>query len=167
MNNVQASQTFRSKILSPIKLKLYFLAKLPMALLAGIKVEHIDDDQTCVYLKYRYLNTNPFRSIYFACLQMAAEFSTGILCMQYIVDLPINISILIVENKAIFTKKAIGKIEFRSNDGLKIKQAIQESIDTGEGRTINVLSIGTDEKGDKVGEFYFTWSFKPKSTTKA
>ena len=61
----------------------------------------------------------------------------------------------------------MGRIEFRSNDGLKIKQAIEESLNTGEGRTVNVSSIGTDEKGDKVGDFYFTWSFKPKSTTKA
>ena len=166
MNNIKASQTFRSKILNPIKLKLYFLAKLPMALLAGIKVKNISDSESCVYLKYAYLNTNPFRSIYFACLQMAAEFSTGILCMQYLVDLPIKVSILIVENKAVFTKKAVGKIEFKSNDGLKIRETIQESIDSGEGRTVNVLSIGTDEKGDKIGEFYFTWSFKPRSRPK-
>ena len=167
MNNIKASISFRKKILNPIKLKLYFLAKLPMALIAGIKVKNISDAESCVYLKYTYLNTNPFRSIYFACLQMAAEFSTGILCMQYLVDLPVKVSILIIENKAVFTKKAIGKIEFRSNDGLKIKQAIQESLNTGEGRTVNVLSVGNDEKGDKVGDFYFTWSFKPKSTTKA
>jgi hypothetical protein len=138
-----------------------------MALIAGIKVKNLSTSESCVYLKYTYLNTNPFRSIYFACLQMAAEFSTGILCMQYLVDLPIKVSILIIENKAIFTKKAVGKIEFKSIDGLKIKQAIQKSIDSGEGRTVNVLSVGTDEKGDKVGDFYFTWSFKPKSTTKA
>ena len=167
MNNINASLSFRSKILSPFKLKLYFLAKLPMALLAGIKVKNIDNDNACVYLSYKYLNTNPFRSIYFACLQMAAEFSTGILCMQYLVDLPVKVSILIIENKAKFTKKAVGKIEFKSQDGKKIKQAIEESLNTGEGRTVNVLSIGTDEAGDKIGEFYFTWSFKPKTRTKA
>jgi hypothetical protein len=163
---VNASQKYLDQIESPWKLKLYFLAKLPMALLAGINIKSINEKEATVTMKYCYLNTNPFKSIYFACLQMAAEFSTGILCMQYLNDLPVKVSILIIENKALFTKKAVGKISFRSNDGMKIRDAIQESINTGEGRTVNVLSVGTDEKGDKIGDFYFTWSFKPKSRSK-
>ena len=40
--------------------------------------------EATVLMKYKWLNTNPFRSVYFACLQMAAEFSTGIICMAYL-----------------------------------------------------------------------------------
>ena len=71
-------------------------------------------------------------------------------------------SILVLENRAKFQKKAIGKLSFHCSDGLNIKKAIEESISTGEGRTVETLSIGTNEKGEQIGEFYFTWTFKPK-----
>ena len=83
--------------------------------------------------------------------------------MAYINNSPKKMSILVLENRAKFQKKAIGKLFFKCKDGDKIKQAINESVSTGEGRTVEALSIGTDESGDQIGEFYFTWTFKPKN----
>jgi hypothetical protein len=40
--------------------------------------------------------------------------------------------------------------------------AIIRSIETGEGQTAEVTSIGYDTEGDVVAEFKFTWTFKPK-----
>jgi hypothetical protein len=159
---IEANQSFIKTVLNPLKLKYYFLFNLPMALLAGIKLYKLNAESAQVSLKYKWLNTNPFRSVYFACLQMAAEFSTGIICMAYINNSPKKMSILVLENRAKFQKKAVGKLFFNCNDGDKIRQAINESLITGEGRTVEALSIGTDETGDQIGEFYFTWTFKPK-----
>ena len=39
---VSSSQKYLNQIKSPLKLKLYFLAKLPMALLAGINIKDIN-----------------------------------------------------------------------------------------------------------------------------
>ena len=162
MLEIHANKSFIKTVLTPWKLNLFFLNKLPMAFLAGIKLNHLNEKEATVLMKYKWLNTNPFRSVYFACLQMAAEFSTGIICMAYLKGTNKKMSILVLENKAKFQKKAVGKLSFHCSDGLSIKKAIEESISTGEGRTVETLSIGTNAKGEQIGEFYFTWTFKPK-----
>ena len=40
---------------------------------------------------------------------------------------------------------------------------IEKSIKTGEGKTIDAITIATNEGGDKVAEFKIKWSFKVKS----
>ena len=69
---------------------------------------------------------------------------------------------LVVGVKINFTKKAVGTILFECNHGNEISSIIQKSIDTGEGKTIEALTIARDEKGDVVAEFLIQWSFKVK-----
>ena len=69
-----------------------------------------------------------------------------------------KISMLVVSTQANFIKKATGTILFSCEDGL----AIQETIATGEGKTVICKTVGTNEKGEVVAEFNFTWSFKAK-----
>ena len=47
-------------------------------------------------------------------------------------------------------------------DGELFQKAIEETIATGEPRTVKAKSIGTNKAGEKVAEFYITWSFKSK-----
>jgi len=51
---------------------------------------------------------------------------------------------------------------FECNQGKEILATIQKSIDTGEGKTIDVLTVATNEHGDVVAEFLIKWSFKVK-----
>ena len=57
------------------KMKLFMLMKLPFGFLAGLKITKINSQKASVSIPYKYLNKNPFRSIYFAALSMAAELS--------------------------------------------------------------------------------------------
>ena len=50
--------------------------------------------------------------MFWAIQGMAAELSTGVLIMQEAKDLDIKISMLVINNKANFTKKAKGKLLF-------------------------------------------------------
>ena len=143
-------------------MKLFMLKKLPMALLAGLKVTEIDESKASVTVPYKNLNKNPFKSIYFAVLSMAAELATGILAMASIRDFSVPISMLVLEMKAHFQKKARTKITFKCTEGDKMMEAIAKSIETGEGQTAEVTSTGYDREGDVVAEFKFTWTFKPK-----
>lgn len=143
-------------------MKLFMLRNLPMALLAGLKVTEIDPSKASVTVPYKNLNKNPFKSIYFAVLSMAAELATGILAMASIRDFSVPVSMLVLEMKAQFQKKARTKITFRCIEGDKIMEAITKSIETGEGQTAEVTSSGYDTDGDIVAEFKFTWTFKPK-----
>jgi len=41
-----------------------------------------------------------------------------------------------------------------------MKSKIDEAIRTGEPQLFTAISIGTDEEGNNVATFTFTWSFK-------
>ncbi|GGC86125.1 hypothetical protein GCM10011508_11730 [Flavobacterium lutivivi] len=101
--------------------------------------------------------------MYFAVQAMAAELTNGAMVLLKIRKSGKNISMLVAKNKANFTKKATGVITFRCVDGNMIDDAIKKTIETGEGQTFWMKSIGIDEKGDKVSEFDFEWTMKLKT----
>ena len=145
-----------------MKFGFFMFMKLPAAYFSGLRIEHIDDKQAAVSLRYKWLTQNPFRSIYFASLAMAAELSTGLMAMNAVWGIKPTVSMLVFNMSADFTKKAVGKIVFTCKDGEKIQQAVTEAIETGEGRTIEAETVGIDKAGDEVARFRFTWTFKQK-----
>lgn len=152
---------FRRQVLSPAKLRLFLLRKLPMAWLAGLRLVALTPGAATVTIRYKYLTQNPFRSIYFACLAMAAELASGIQAMLHVQGGG-PVSMLVVGLTAEFRKKAVGLITFTCPDGAAIAQAVAESRATGEGRTVVCTSTGIDEAGDVVAVFRVTWSFRAK-----
>ena len=152
---------FRRQVLSPTKLRLFMMRKLPMAWLAGLRLTQLTPESATVTIRYKYLTQNPFRSLYFACLAMAAEFASGIQGMMQ-VQAGGPVSMLVTGIQGDFTKKAVGLIAFTCPDGPLIAQAVAESRATGEGRTVVCTSTGVDEAGDVVAVFKLTWSFRAK-----
>ncbi len=148
---------------TPGKLNAYLMTKLPSAWLTGVRVKHIDADSCKVGVKHSWINQNPFKSMYFAVQAMAAELSTGALVMQQIKASNKKVSMLVAQNKAVFTKKAKGKIIFTCVDGHLVNQAIENTIATGEGQTFWMKSTGLNETGEIVSEFDFEWTVKLKS----
>jgi hypothetical protein len=148
--------------ISRANLNNFLFFKLPSAFLCGVRVKQIDENRCVVSVKHRWINQNPFNSMYFAVQAMAAELSTGALVMLQIQKSGKNISMLVASNKSNFSKKATGRITFQSNDGALAAQAIQEAIATGEGQTFWMKSIGTNEKGEQVSEMDFEWSVRVK-----
>ena len=142
--------------------RLYLLKSLPMAYIAGIRVKELTKEKAITTVKFKWLTQNPFRSMYFACEAMAAEMSTGLLVMNTIYNSFPPISILIIENKASYYKKAVGKITFTCEDGNKISEIIDKLKQSKESVTTDIKTVGTDEAGDKVADFIFTWSLKGK-----
>lgn len=139
------------------------LFKIPIARIAGLKLHSFDGNKSQISVKLGWLNQNPFKSMFWAVQGMAAEFSTGTLCMHKIQKSNHKFSMLVVGLQANFTKKAVGKIVFTCEQGAELDEILQKAIETGEGQTLKMRSIGTDEQGDQVAEFFFTWSFKVKS----
>ena len=66
------------------KYHLFLLFKLPIAIIAGVRLRSISLESCTTSVKHRWLNQNPFQSIYFAVQAMAAELSTGALVLQFI-----------------------------------------------------------------------------------
>ena len=162
MNQAKVNMSFQKKMLNPFFFKLFLFLKLPMAFLAGLELKELSDAHAVVRMKYKYLNKNPFGSIYFACLSMAGELASGMLAASVTYKSNPKLSMLVVRVKINFTKKAVGTIIFECNQGKEISATIQKSIITGEGQTIEALTIASDEQGDMVAEFFIKWSFKEK-----
>lgn len=148
--------------LSKSAVNFFVFLKLPSAFLCGVRAKYIDNSKCVASVKYRYINQNPFNSMYFAVQAMAAELTTGALVLSQIRSSKKNISMLVANSKSNFTKKAIGRITFTCNDGLLIENAIKNAIETNDGQTIWMKSIGIDQKGDQVSEFDFEWSIRVK-----
>jgi hypothetical protein len=148
--------------ITPRKINLFNMLKLPAAYFTGIRVKAIDEKSCTVSVKHRWVNQNPFKSMFWAVQGMAAELSTGALVMGKIKSSGRNISMLVLNNKATFTKKATGRITFVCHDGDKIDVAIAKSIETGDGQTIWMQSVGTNSDGVAVSTFNFEWTLKVK-----
>lgn len=157
------SSDFIKLVNHPLKFRLFLFAKLPSAFFAGVRVKRMDEASCDVTVPYKWFSQNPFKSTYFACLSMAAEMSTGVLAMAHLYKRQPSVSMLVVRVESQYLKKATGVTTFTCREGSLIKDAIEQSILTGEGKTIRVETIGRNQLGEKVAEFWITWSFKAKS----
>lgn len=147
---------------SAFNINVFLFFKLPSAFWCGVRVKSINNKECVVTVKHRWFNQNPFNSMYFAVQAMAAELTTGALVMGKIKESGKNISMLVANNNGNYTKKARGRITYICRDGSLIDLAIKKTIETGEGQTFWMKSIGTDEKGDQVAELNFEWSVRLK-----
>ncbi len=149
-------------IISPSKINRWMLFKLPAAWLTGVRLSLINDSRCEVKVKFKWINQNPYRSMFWAVQGMAAELTTGMLLTKCIQDSNSNISMLLVGNKSNFYKKAVGKITFTCEEGENAKKLINLTIQ-------NITSKawfkakGYDETGDLVSEFDFEWSCKKRN----
>lgn len=146
--------------ISVSKLNQFLLFKLPSAFFCGVRVKHIDSHKCVVTVRHRWINQNPFNSMFWAVQGMAAELSTGALVMLHIQNSNKEIAMLVANNKAKFTKKATGKITFECKEGSLAVKGINDAIATGEGQTFWMKSIGINEQGEQVSEMEFEWSVR-------
>lgn len=151
------------KLSSKFWFRLYLAKALPAAFFAGLSINSLSTTSAVVGIRYSWFSKNPFRSIYFAVLAMAAEMSTGILALIQTQHRRPRISMLVLSMEASFHKKAVGSIRFECHDGDKIKQAIEEAVATKQGITCTAHSKGFDEQGNCIAAFNFTWTFKETS----
>ncbi|WP_299781789.1 DUF4442 domain-containing protein [uncultured Formosa sp.] len=149
--------------LTPSKLNSFLIFKLPAAYICGVRSKYIDKDKSIVTVKHRWINQNPFKSMFWAVQGMAAELTTGALMISEINNSGKKISMLVLSNTASFTKKATGRITFVCDEGYKVKEAIEKTISTGDGQTVWMKSVGTNEDGVEVSTFNFEWTVRVKS----
>ena len=140
----------------------FLLFKLPSAYFSGVRVLSINDEEAIATVKHKWINQNPFNSLYWATQGMASELATGVLVMKQIAESGKNISMLVTKQQGSFTKKATGRINFICKDGKLIKQAIDKTLATGEGQTLVMSAEGIDQHGDPVSKFEYEWSIKVK-----
>jgi len=145
------------------KLNSFTLFKLPAAFFCGVRTKVLEDAKCVVSVKHRWINQNPFKSMFWAVQGMAAELSTGALVISKSEASGKKVSMLVVTNNASFTKKATGRITFTCEEGHKVDEAISKAIETSEGQTVWLNSKGINEEGVQVSDFNFEWTIKVRS----
>lgn len=151
-----------SMALSISKLNSFIFFKLPSAFFCGVRVKEINEKECKATVTHRWINQNPFNSMYFAVQAMAAELTTGALVMNEIQKSGHKMSMLVAHNKSSFTKKATGKITFVCQDADLVKEGIAKAIATEEGQTFWLKSVGHNANQVQVSEMWFEWTVRVK-----
>ena len=154
---------FMKMVRHPLKFRLFLLFNLPSAYFAGVRIKFISEEKCAVTVPYKWFSKNPFRSTYFACLAMAAEMSTGALTLSHIYKRSPSVSMLITDMSAEYYKKATTVTTFVWRDGIALRDAVEEAIAANGNNIITVKSTGTNEAGEMIAEFSFTWSLKVRN----
>lgn len=155
-------QKLVDRMLHPIWFRLFLLFKLPMALLAGVRVRKAAPDCCVVTVPHKWLNQNPFNSTYFAVLSMAGEMATGVFGLLAVEGASEPVSMLVVGMQSSFIKKATEVTTFTSTDGHKLIEAVKDTIVSGKGIQVETVSVGKNPAGEEVARFTVTWSFRRK-----
>lgn len=155
-------EPLRSRLARPWLLRFFMLRRLPLALVAGLRIPELDRRHCVVTVPYGWRTTNPFRSTYFAALSMAAEMSTGTLALLATTAAPEPVALLIVGLEGSFEKKATAPTTFTCLDGDAIFAGVAAALETGEASQVPAVTIGRNPEGVVVARFVFTWSFKAR-----
>jgi hypothetical protein len=70
---------------------------------------------------------------------------------------------LLAKSSGTFLKKVTGRVTFNCDQGQLVSEAIEKSIETGEGQIIEMTSIGLDSDGIEVSNFTFEWTIKVRN----
>ena len=148
---------------TPTRINVFNFFKLPSVWWCGIRVTKIDNISCRVKVIHRWINQNPFKSMFWAVQGMAAELTTGVLIMEAIQNSKRKVSMLVLNNRANFSKKARGKVLFECDEKQKLLKAMDQLIKTQQPQAIWLTSKGIDQNGDIVSTFEFEWTLLLKN----
>ena len=148
---------------SSLRFRLMLMSQLPMGFSSKMKIKELTDERCQVTVPYNRKNKNPFNSTFWAVLGMAAEMSSGAMLVQYTYKQKPSVAMLVSDCHAEFVKKATDVTTFTCNDGLKIRAAIEKTMETGEPEVIECRMVGTNQAGEVLTSWIFNWSVKARS----
>lgn len=156
-------EEFRKKIASPLNFWWFLLTGVPAGWIAGMRLRELKATGAVTSIPFKFLNKNPFKSIYFAVQSMAAELSTAALVLLHCHGYKPSIAYIIIDLEAKFVKKATGRTFFTCEGGQLVKNAVNQCLATGEPSIVKLKTIGKMADGTVVSEFVFSWSLKQRS----
>jgi hypothetical protein len=156
----EKSDAARRRLLRPWTFRMYLLAKVPLAVCAGLKLRRLEEDGCTVSLPGGWRTQNPFRSTYFAAQMMAAEMSTGAPAMVLVEGAPASVALILRELRAVFTKKVVGTSLYTFADIAGLRDAVERAAAQPDETRYTARVVGTTADGTPASEFEVTWSFK-------
>ncbi len=142
-----------------LKFRLFSALSMPAARFAGLRMDRIDDEVCMTSIPGGWRSRNPFKTMYWAVQGMGAELATGAPPFAMSRAMPEKLRMFVIGTEATFTKRAKGRITFTCNEVSAVRDAIEQSMDTGESIDCDLKSVGRDASGDIVSEWVFKWNF--------
>jgi hypothetical protein len=139
------------------KLRFWMLRHLPMGLMTGMRLQILNETECQVVLKDRWWIHNPFGSVFWAVMGMAAELSTGALVYAYAGR---DLKFILVGMEAKFFKKVKGKSTYFCLSGPEIKR-VTESLNTPGDMDVIRMPVEVKDPNDQLlAEFVFSWQLR-------
>jgi len=149
------------KLTSSWKLRFWMATRLPMGMLSGMYIKSMDEGGCIVVLKDRWWIRNPFGSVFWAVMGMAAELSTGALVYAY--THKTGLRFILVGMEAKFLKKVKGKSYYFCESGSDFQECVSQLSPLNDTIILLFPVTARDEAGQLLAEFKFQWQLrKPK-----
>ncbi len=142
-----------------VRFRFFTVLTMPAAWFAGLRLDNIDDRACGTSLPGGWRTQNPFKTMYWAVQGMGAELATGAVPFAISRSMSEKLRMFVVGTEAKFVKRAKGRIKFTCDETMKAREAIEESMKTGEPIEIDLRSVGRDDSGEVVSEWIFRWNF--------
>ena len=142
------------------------LSKVPLIFYCRPSVIKLIEEMAVIKIPFKRRNKNHLKSMYFGALAVGADIAGGVLAMHLIRKSGHNISLVFKDFKADFLKRPEGDTHFTCNDGVAVKNLIDETTKTGErvNMPLKITATIPEISGDEpVAEFILTLSLKDKS----
>ena len=121
-----------------------------------VKLNSLSSGNVISYAKLE--SHNPFGSVFWAVMGMAAELSTGAIVYAYASDS--NVKFILIGMEAKFLKKVKGKSFYFCDAGLNVSRSFEEVINNSDTSIVLLPVIASDEAGQILAEFTFTWQLR-------
>ncbi|MCB9662852.1 MAG: DUF4442 domain-containing protein [Alphaproteobacteria bacterium] len=138
------------------------LAKMPLGVAAGLRVDRIDAQACVVSLPGGWRTQNPFGSMYWAAQGMAAEMATGVHGYVLTQAAPVPVRMILSGCQGEFTRMCKGRGTFHFTQGDAVRARIEETLATGRALTCDTEVVGYDAGGEQVSRWTFTWAFRAR-----
>ena len=139
------------------RLRFWMVRHLPMGLLTGMRIHLLNERECMVVLKDRWWIRNPFGSVFWAVMGMAAELSTGALVYAYAGR---ELKFILVGMEAKFIKKVKGKSSYFCASGPEVNRVCESLNKAGDMDVIRMPVIVKDPNDQVLAEFLFEWQLR-------
>jgi acyl-coenzyme A thioesterase PaaI-like protein len=143
--------------------------RIPTLLFLSPSVVRLDDDCCVVKIPFGWRTRNHVGSMYVGALCAGADLASGLNAARLIRTRYRGVSLVFADIQGDFLKRADGDVLFRSDDGPRIAQAVQQADGTGERVTLPVRVVATvpDKYGEEpVARFTMGLSLKRRSAAR-
>ncbi len=124
--------------------------RIPSLLFLGPRVLELDDEGCVVKIPLDFRTKNHLGSVYVGVLCAGADLASGLNAAWLIFRKHRKVKLSFKDLNAQFLKRADGDVVFRSRDGARVREAIEQADATGERVTIPIEVVATVPK--KYGE---------------